>query len=206
MSRASALKKTLHASEQNRPDVALARWLWQHSQHTLNPEQLVFVDETWARTDMTPLRGWSLRGQRLMAKAPGGHWATTTFTAGLRHDRIIAPLVLDGPMNGETFLSWVQQFLAPALNPGDIVILDNLSAHKVIGVAAAIEDVGAELLYLPPYSPDLNPIEMLFSKLKTLIRRGAWRTQETLWQGIGETVEKVSPQECSNYLRHAGYA
>ncbi len=141
-----------------------------------------------------------------MAKTPGGHWATTTFTAGLRHDRIIAPLVLDGPMNGETFLSWVEQFLAPALKPGDIVILDNLSAHKVIGVAAAIEAVGAELLYLPPYSPDLNPIEMLFSKLKTLIRRGAWRTQEALWQGIGETIEKVSPQECSNYLRHAGYA
>ncbi len=173
--------------------------------HTLNPGQLVFVDETWARTDMTPLRGWSLKGQRLMAKVPGGHWATTTFTAGLRHDRIIAPLVLDGAMNGETFLSWVEQFLVPALGPGDIVIMDNLSAHKVKGVATAIEDAKAELLYLPPYSPDLNPIEMLFSKLKSLIRKGAWRTQEALWKGIGETIEKVSPQECANYLSHVGY-
>lgn len=186
--------------------MALARWFWHRSQHTLSPNQLVFVDETWARTNMTPLRGWSLRGQRLMAKAPGGHWATTTFTAGLRHDRIVAPLVLDGPMNGEAFLSWVEQFLVPTLKPGDIVIMDNLPAHKVTGVAAAIEAVGAELLYLPSYSPDLNPIEMMFSKLKTLIRKGAWRTQEALWKGIGETIEKVSPEECKNYLRHAGYA
>ncbi len=155
---------------------------------------------------MTPLRGWSLRGQRLMAKAPGGHWATTTFTAGLRHDRIIAPLVLDGAMNGEAFLSWVEQFLTPALNPRDIVIMDNLSAHKVAGVADAIEAVKAELLYLPSCSPDLNPIEMLFSKLKSLIRKGAWRTQEDLWQGIGQAAGKVSSQECRNYLNHAGYA
>ncbi len=155
---------------------------------------------------MTPLRGWSRRGQRLMAKAPGGHWTTTTFTAGLRHDGIVAPLVLDGPMNGAVFLRWVEQFLVPDLKPGDIVIMDNLPAHKVTGVAAAIEAVGAERLLLPPYSPDLNPIEMMFSKLKTLIRKGAWRTQEALWQGIGETVEKVSQEECKNYLRHAGYA
>jgi transposase len=155
---------------------------------------------------MTPLRGWSLRGQRLLAKAPGGHWVTTTFTAGLRHDGIIAPLVLDGAMNGEAFLSWVEQFLTPALKPGDIVIMDNLSAHKVAGVADAIEAVKAELLYLPPYSPDLNPIEMLFSKLKSLIRKGAWRTQEDLWRGIGQAIAKISSQECRNYLSHAGYA
>jgi len=155
---------------------------------------------------MTPLRGWSLRGQRLMAKAPGGHWATTTFTAGLRHDRIIAPLVLDGPMNGEAFVSWVEQFLVPELKPGDIVIMDNLPAHKVTGVVQAINAAGAERLLLPPYSPDLNPIEMMFSKLKSLIRKGAWRTQETLWQGIGQTLQEVSPQECKNYFRHAGYA
>jgi len=147
---------------------------------------------------MTPLRGWSRRGQRLMAKVPGGHWATTTFTAGLRHDRIVAPLVLDGPMNGAVFVRWVEQFLAPHLKPGDIVIMDNLPAHKVAGVAAAIEAVGAERLLLPPYSPDLNPIEMMFSKLKTLIRKGAWRTREALWQDIGETIEKVSPEECKN--------
>ena len=130
----------------------LARWLCQRPQHTLIPDQLVFVDETWARTDMTPLRGWSLRGQRLMAKAPGGHWATTTFAAGLRHDRIVAPLVLDGPMNGEAFVSWVEQFLVPDLKLGDIVIMDNLPAHKVAGVAAAIEAAGAERLFLPPYT------------------------------------------------------
>ena len=186
--------------------MALARWFWRRSQHSLNPAQLVFVDETWARTDMTPLRGWSLCGQRLMAKAPGGHWATTTFTAGLRHDGIIAPLVLDGPMNGEAFLSWIEQFLVPHLKPGEIVIMDNLPAHKVAGVATAIEAVGAERLLLPPYSPDLNPIEMMFSKLKTLIRKGAWRTQEALWKGIGETVAKVSKEECKNYFKHAGYA
>ena len=160
-------KKTLHASEQDRPDVALSRWLWKRSQHELNPAQLVFVDETWARTDMTPLRGWSLRGQRLLAKAPGGHWTTTTFTAGLRQDGIIAPLVLDGAMNGAAFASWIEQFLAPLLKPGDIVIMDNLSAHKCLDVANAIEAAKAELLYLPPYSPDLNPIEMLFVVRKT---------------------------------------
>lgn len=155
---------------------------------------------------MIRLRGWSLRGARLMAKAPGGHWATTTFTAGLRQDGIVAPLVLDGPINGEAFLAYVEQFLAPGLSPGDIVIMDNLSAHKISGVAAAIEAVGAELLYLPPYSPDLNPIEMMFSKLKALIRKGAWRTQETLWQGIGEVIEKIPARECQNYFTHAGYA
>ncbi len=154
---------------------------------------------------MTPLRGWSPRGKRLLAKTPGGHWNTTTFTAGLRQDAIIAPLVLDGAMNGDAFRSWVEQFLVPALKPGDIVIMDNLSAHKVDGVATAIEAAKAELLYLPPYSPDLNPIEMLFSKLKTLIRRGAWRTQEALWKGIGEAMRQISSQECKNYLTHAGY-
>ncbi len=186
--------------------MALARWFWLREQARLKLEQLVFVDETWARTDMTPLRGWSPRGQRLMAKAPGGHWATTTFTAGLRHDGIIAPLVLDGPMNGEAFVSWIEQFLVPHLKPGQFVIMDNLPAHKVAGVATAIEAAGAERLLLPPYSPDLNPIEMMFSKLKALIRKGGWRTQEALWRGIGETVAKVSQEECRNYLEHAGYA
>ncbi len=155
---------------------------------------------------MTPLRGWSLRGPRLMAKAPGGHWATTTFTAGPRHDRIVAPLVLDGPMNGEAVVSWVEPFLVPDLKPGDIVIMDNLPAHKVAGVAAAIEAAGAERLFPPPDSPDLNPIEMMFSKPINLIRKGAWRTQDALWQGIGETIDKISQEECNNYLRHAGYA
>ena len=180
--------------------------MWRRGQDELDPTRLVFVDETWAKTDMTPLRGWSRRGKRLLAKVPGGHWTTTTFTAGLRQDGLVAPLVLDGAMNGEAFLSWIEQFLVPTLRPGDIVVMDNLSAHKVDGVAEAIEAAKADLLYLPPYSPDLNPIEMLFSKLKAQIRKGAWRTQETLWQGIGQIIQQIAAQECKNYLKHAGYA
>lgn len=155
---------------------------------------------------MTPLRGWSLIGERLLDKEPGGHWMTTTFTAGLTRHGLIAPLVLDGPMNGDAFVSYVEQFLAPALSPEDIVIMDNLPAHKVTGVAMAIEAVGAELLYLPPYSPDLNPIEMMFAKLKALIRKGKWRTQDALWDGIAQCLGKISFEECKKYIRHAGYA
>lgn len=155
---------------------------------------------------MIRLRGWSLRGARLLDKAPGGHWKTTTFTAGLKRSGLIAPLVLDGPMDGDAFLAYVGQFLAPALTPGDIVVMDNLPAHKVSGVADLIEARQAELLYLPPYSPDLNPIEMAFAKLKALIRKGAWREVEDLWTGIGNAITQISPTECRNFFRHAGYA
>lgn len=198
-------KKTVHASEQERPDVALARWLWRRALPELEASQLVFIDETWFRTDMTPLRGWAMRGERLMAKAPGGHWKTTTLVAGLTTDGVIAPVVLDGPMNGDAFIAWIEQFLAPALQPGQIVIMDNLPAHKIAAVAGAIEAVEAELLYLPPYSPDLNPIEMSFAQIKAKVRRGNRRTVADLWDEIGAAVQIVTPQHAKNYFNHIGY-
>jgi transposase len=149
---------------------------------------------------MTRLRGRSPRGQRCVASAPYGHWKTTTFIAGLRHDAITAPLVLDGPMNGAAFLAYIETCLCPTLRPGDIVVADNLSCHKVVGVRAAIEAVGATLRYLPPYSPDLNPIEKMFSKLKALLRKAAKRTVETLWTEIGRLLDVFTPRECSNYI------
>lgn len=149
--------------------------------------------------------GRCLKGQRLVAAVPHGHWKTTTFVAALRHNRIDAPCVIDGPMTGELFRAYVEQFLAPTLGPGDIVILDNLPAHKVAGVAEAIEARGAELRYLPPYSPDLNPIEQLFAKLKALLRKAAVRTVDALWDTIGQLLDAFSPVECANYLRNSGY-
>lgn len=149
--------------------------------------------------------GRCLKGERLVAAVPHGHWKTTTFLAALRHDRIDAPCVIDGPMTGELFLAYVEQFLAPTLKPGDIVIMDNLPAHKVAGVAAAIEVRGAELRYLPPYSPDLNPIEQLFAKLKALLRKAAARTVDALWDTIGLLLDAFSPAECANYLKNSGY-
>ena len=150
--------------------------------------------------------GWSARGDRLVDAAPHGHWLTTTFVAGLRSSGIIAPFVLDGPMTGEAFLAYVEQFLAPALSPGDVVVMDNLGAHKVAGIAEAIADVGASILYLPPYSPDLNPIEQMFAKLKALLRKTAARTREGLWKTIGQLLDVFSSDECCSYIRHAGYA
>lgn len=154
---------------------------------------------------MVPLRGWSMRGTRLMATAPGGHWLTTTYVAGLTAHGYIAPMVLDGAMNGEAFLAWITQSLTGHLSPGKLVIMDNLPAHKVKGVAEAIEATGAELVYLPPYSPDLNPIEMSFSKLKTIIRRGQWTTKEDLWNGIGQAINRITEKDSRNYFRHIGY-
>lgn len=154
---------------------------------------------------MTRLRGRSPRGQRCVASAPYGHWKTTTFIAGLRHDAITAPLVLDGPMNGAAFLAYIETCLCPTLRPGDIVVADNLSCHKVAGVRAAIEAVGATLRYLPPYSPDLNSIEKMFSKLKALLRKAAKRTVETLWAEIGRLLDAFTPRECSNYFASCGY-
>jgi len=155
---------------------------------------------------MTRVRGWSPRGQPLLAKVPHGHWRTLTFLAALRSDRIDAPLVLDGPINGERFLAYVEQFLAPTLSPGDIVIMDNLGSHKGQAVRRAIRAAGAKLFFLPPYSPDLNPIEQVFAKLKTLLRKAAERTIEATWRRIGTLLDQFSPQECANYLRNSGYA
>lgn len=172
---------------------------------TLDPSTLVFLDETATATDMTRLYGRALRGRRCLGRVPAGHWKTTTFLAGLRLNGLHAPLVLDGPMNGEAFRAYVRDFLCPALKPGDRVIADNLSSHKVKGVQEAIEAVGASLRYLPPYSPDLNPIETAFAKLKALLKKAACRTVEDLWQEIGRILPLFSPQECANYFRKAGY-
>lgn len=154
---------------------------------------------------MTPLRGRSRRGQRLVASAPFGHWNTTTFLAGLRHDRIVAPLVISGPINGRSFRAYIEQFLAPTLSPGDIVVADNLGSHKVTGVREAIEAKGASLMFLPAYSPDLNPIEQVFAKLKTLLRKAEPRSRESLWTTIGSTIDCFKSAECKNYLKNCGY-
>jgi transposase len=166
----------------------------------------VFIDETWAKTNMTRLRGWSPRGQKLLAKVPQGHWRTLTFLAALRCDRIDAPCVIDGPINGESFLAYVEQVLVPTLKPGDIVIIDNLGSHKAKAVRHAIRAAGARLFFLPPYSPDLNPIEQVFAKLKTLLRKAGERTVEATWKRIGALLDAFSPQEYANYFRNAGYA
>jgi transposase len=185
--------------------VAKARKEWREGQSSLDPDKLVFIDETGTNTQMARLRGRCKRGRRLIGYVPHGHWKTTTFVAGLRHDSITAPLVVDRPMNGAIFMAWLEQNLAPTLTAGDTVIMDNLPAHKVSGVRAIIEAVGAKLLYLPPYSPDFNPIEMLFAKLKALLRKAAERTIDNLWDRIGKILEEFTPQECANYLRHDGY-
>jgi transposase len=169
-------KKSLYASEQDRPDVARRRTQWKKYQGRLDPARLVFIDETWAKTNMTRTHGRAPRGERLIAKAPHGRWRTLTFLAALRHDRIEAPCVIDGLINGESFLAYVEQVLVPALKPGDIVIIDNLGSHKGKAVRRAIRAAGAKLFFLPPYSPDLNPIEQAFAKLKTLLRKAAERT------------------------------
>ena len=186
--------------------MARARELWKAAQPSLDVEKLIFVDETGANTKMVRTRGRAPKGERLVGREPWGHWKTTTFTAGLRSDGLVAPFVLDGPMNGEAFLVYVEKILGPTLRPGDIVVMDNLAAHKVQGVRAKIEAAGASLLYLPPYSPDLNPIEMAFAKLKALLRGAAERSVEALWTRIGQLLDAFSADECANYFRHAGYA
>lgn len=182
-----------------------ARRAWSEAQPAMDVEKLVFIDETWAATNMTRSYGRAPKGCRCVGSAPFGDWQTTTFVAGLRHHRLTAPLLVDGPMDGELFLAWVEQFLCPTLQTGDIVILDNLSSHKVHGVRQAITAVGAMALYLPPYSPDLNPIEKLFSKLKTLLRKAAKRSTEELWKEIGELLNTITSSECANYFASSGY-
>ena len=174
-------------------------------QEVLPIEKLVFIDETWAKTNMTPLYGWSEVGKRVINDVPHGHWKTTTFVAALRHDGLTAPMVIDGAINGELFVAYVQQILLPTLQEGDIVVFDNLSSHHVAGVKQAIESVGAKVLPLPPYSPDFNPIEMVFSKLKIMLRKLKLRTMEELWKKIGQLCDFFKPDECKNYFKHAGY-
>ena len=177
---------------------------WREMQKGLDPKKLVFIDETWASTNMTPRYGRCERGKRLLAYTPFGHWKTTTFVAALRHDRITAPCVFDGSINGETFLAYVEQALAPTLSPGDIVIMDNLGSHKVAGVREAIEAAGATQRFLPAYSPDLDPANRFSPSSKTRCEK--WLTEPSiLWEGIGSALDDFNPNECLNYFRNAGY-
>lgn len=172
----------------------------------VDPRRLVFIDETWAKTNMTALRGWSRRGQRLPGTAPLGKWRTMTFLAALRHDRLAAPWVLEGAINAMAFRTYVQQVLCPTLRKGDIVIMDNLSSHKDEEARKAIRKAGAHLLFLPPYSPDLNPIEQVFAKLKHFLRNAAERSREGLFTRIAVILTRFKPKECANYIANSGYA
>jgi transposase len=194
------------AIERDRPDIAHRRAQWTKYQSRIEPERLVFIDETWTKTNMAPLRGWAPSGMRLITKVPHGHWKTTTFLAALRHDRIDAPWVLDGPIDGDSFRTYIEKVLVPTLKPGDIVIMDNLGSHKGRAVRQLIRAAGAKLFFLPKYSPDLNPIEQVFAKLKHLLRKAAARTVETVCAAIGELLGTFTPQECANYFKNAGYA
>jgi putative transposase len=203
---ADAQKKTLIAAEQARPDVARRRAQWKRVQGRIDPARLVFIDETWTKTNMAPLRGWAPRGARLKAAVPHGHWKTMTFLAALRCDRVEAPWLIDGPIDGESFTLYVERVLAPTLRAGDIVVMDNLGSHKSAAVRRAIRAAGARLFFLPKYSPDLNPIEMLFAKLKHWLRKAAARTQSAVYDAIGPILDTVSESECANYFIKAGYA
>jgi transposase len=198
-------KKTLHASEQERKDVQQARRAWRRALPTMEVEKLVFIDETCTSTGMTRRYGRAPRGRRCIDWAPHGHWETTTLVGALRRRRLTAPMVTGGPMDGEMFLAYVRQFLCPTLQPGDTVILHNLSSHKVAGVEEAITAIRATILFLPPYSPDLNPIEKSFSKLKARLRKAAQRDLDALWKEIGELLNTVSPSECTNFFAPCGY-
>jgi transposase len=201
-----ASKKTLFALEQARADVARRRRRWRSWQAGLDPRRLVFIDETWIKTSMAPLRGWGPKGERLRGFAPHGRWRTLTFLGALRCDGLTAPGVFDGPINGECFRAYVEQQLVPVLKPGDIVIMDNLGSHKSSTLRHLIRGAGARLWYLPPYSPDLNPIEQAFAKIKHWMRMAQKRTIEDAWRHIGGLITTIQPQECSNYFENAGYA
>ncbi len=194
------------AAERDRPDIARKRLRWKAYQQRIAPKRLVFIDETWIKTNMAPLRGWGPRGKRLEARVPHGHWKTLTFIAALRADMIDAPWVIDGPMNGELFTLYAEKVLAPTLARGDIVILDNLGSHKGNAARRAVRAAGAHLLFLPPYGPDLNPIEQVFAKLKHLMREAEARTIEKTWRNAGELLDRFSTEECANYLKNSGYA
>lgn len=202
---AQSQKKTLIAAEQSRPDIVRRRAQWRKYRSRIDPARLVFIDETWTKTNMAPLRGWAPRGQRIKASVPHGHWQTLTFLAALRHDRVTAPCLIDGPINGECFRTYVDRVLVPTLQPGDIVIMDNLGSHKGHAVRRAIRTAGARLFFLPKYSPDLNPIEQLFAKLKHWLRKTAKRSADDVCDAIGHILKTVSATECSNYFENAGY-
>ena len=196
----------IHAQEQLRPDVAESRRRWREEvMPGLDPSRLVFLDETAAKTNMARTHGYAPRGERLEGYAPNRRWQTTTFLGAMRAGGFIAPLVVDGAMTGELFVAYVEQVLIPELSPGDVVVMDNLSCHTRKAVRELIEGAGCRVLYQPPYSPDCNPIELAFSKLKRLLRKEAARTVEALWQALGRLLDQFSPDECRNYFRHRGY-
>jgi transposase len=185
--------------------VRATREAWRAGQPALDPAKLVFVDETWASTAMTRRMARGRRGERVVCPVPQAHWKTTTFVAALRGDGLTAPMVIDGAMTGDHFVAYVRQVLVPVLRPGDVVVWDNLGCHKRAEARAAVEAAGAEMRFLPPYSPDLNPIELAFAKLKALLRAAEERTIDGLWAFLGRSLDAFSPDECRNYIRHAGY-
>jgi len=194
------------AGERDRPDVARRRAQWIKYQDRVDPARLVFIDETWTRTNMAPLRGWAPRGSRLIGKVPDGRWKTMTFLAALRHDRITAPWLLEGPIDGESFATYVEKVLLPTLRHGDIVIMDNLGSHRGKVIRQLIRSAGAKLFLLPKYSPDLNPIEQVFAKLKHLLRKAGARSQSAVCQTIGQLLTTYTRAECMNYFINSGYA
>ena len=196
----------IHAAEQDRPDVAARRTRWRVEQLHLDPKRLIFIDETWAKTNMTRLRGRAPRGERLIEKVPHGHWKTTTLIAELGIEGMRCSTMVDGAVNGEVFTAFIEQVLRPTLDRDQIVIMDNLSAHKVRGVREAIESVDASVVYLPPYSPDLNPIELAFSKLKQLMRSCKHRLVEPLWRDVQRMLDAISPTDALHFYQHCGYA
>lgn len=199
-------KKTLFALEQGRVDVARRRRRWRSWQAGLDPQRLVFIDETWIKTNMAPLRGWAPKGARLRGFAPHGHWRTMTFLGALRYDRLAAPCLFDGPINGECLRAYVEQILLPSLKPGDVVIMDNLGSHKSTALRRILRAAGARLWYLPPYSPDLNPIEQAFAKVKHWMRAAQKRTIDEISRHLGELIQTIQPDECKNYFANARYA
>jgi transposase len=172
----------------------------------MDPATLVFIDETWAKTNMTRIRGRAPVGERLIAKIPHGHWKTTTLIAALDHKGMRCASTVDGPINRDAFESFVERVLIPSLSVGDVVVMDNLSSHKGPRVAELVESVGARVLYLPPYSPDLSPIENAFSKVKGLIRSAAHRTREALWSDMQRMLDQITPQDSRGFFKHCGYA
>ena len=196
----------IRASEQSRPDVAARRERWRREvMPGLDPQKLVFLDETAAKTNMTRSHGYAPRGERLYGEAPYRRWQTSTFVGAMRATGFVAPLVVDGAVTSELFLAYVEQVLLKELVPGDVVVMDNLNCHTQAAVREAIEAAGCRVLYQPPYSPEFNPIELAFSKLKRLLRKAAARTVEALWEALGQLLDQFSPEECASYFRHRGY-
>ncbi|HET9533762.1 MAG TPA: IS630 family transposase [Mesorhizobium sp.] len=201
-----SFKKTLFAAEQQRPDVVRRRERWRSASRHLDPARLVFIDETWIKTNMAPIRGWGPKGERLVGFAPDGRWHTLTFLAALRINALTEPCVVDGPINGTIFRAYIEQFLVPTLRPGDIVVLDNLGSHRSQAIRTSIRNAGAKLAFLPPYSPDLNPIEQVFAKVKHWMRMAQERSIEAIHDRIAKLVAAIPDAECASYVRNAGYA